>query len=193
METDENILLAIYGNLWPIMVEEAERQKNQDMDPFMKSLSKVFDLAKYIQNEAGIKTRSEFDFEIQDNPSQRVLKTTAMLIRHSKQKVEWKEKSRKKDIKTSATFNLRIRNIAKKLNRIRRNVDEDTFGAYYENDDDDLIDKGSLDYLYDETYEDDELFNNSRFGSFQALFLQAEKNRVRKEREETKLNKNKLK
>lgn len=117
-----------------------------------------------------------------DKPSGRLLRVLAA-------------KSLSKKIAASADINIRIKNLPVNSYRSRRNVDIESFsndqdmGAYYENDDDDedLIVKGAPDYLYDETYEDDELFNNSRFGSFQSLFLQAEKNRAKKEREETKL------
>lgn len=182
-ENDEVVLMEIYGSLWPIILEEAKRRLNQDMSPFMKSLSKTIDLIRDIQNEVNIETRPAFDVSSEDKLSQRILKTAAMLIHHLNKNENARStnnKSAKKTLKSQTKFNLRIRS------RSKRNMEIDDLDSYYE--DGELLNKNK-DYMYDETYEDDEADNSSNFGSFQDLFLQAAMNRLRKEREETKLNK----
>lgn len=182
-ENDEVVLMEIYGSLWPIILEEAKRRLNQDMSPFMKSLSKTIDLIRDIQNEVNIETRPAFDVSSEDKLSQRILKTAAMLIHHLNKNENARStnnKSAKKTLKSQTKFNLRIRS------RSKRNMEIDDLDSYYE--DGEVLNKNK-DYMYDETYEDDEADNSSNFGSFQDLFLQAAMNRLRKEREETKLNK----
>lgn len=162
-----------------ILQEEANRKKSQEINPLINSLPKAFDMAKYVQNKLYKGLRTYFEVNIETNQSQLVLKNN-----------DYKKQ----------TKSLKIMNIPINVRRMRRNVqlnmvdfikNEATSEAYYEDDyKEGLIDKEARDYLFDETYEDEDSVNDSRFGSFQKLFQQAEKNRIRKEREETKLNKN---